>query len=78
MVIETEKINGNLFLIEGINGSPNYNILKGQYTNTFMWIRNNKEYQASSIYEMLQYFGYSNNKEISTKKAIVIVNLFLP
>ena len=78
MVMETEKINGNLFLIEGINGSPNYNRLKGQYTNTFTWIRNNKEYEASSIYEMLQYFGYSNNNEISRKKAIVIVNLISP
>ena len=78
MVIETEKINGNLFLIEGINGSPNYNRLKGQYTNTFTWTRNNKEYEASGIYEMLQYFGYSNNQEISRKKAIVIVNLISP
>lgn len=78
MVIETAKINANLFLIEGINGSPNYNILQGEYTNTFTWTRNGKEYQASSIYEMLQYFGYSNNKELSKKKAIVIVNLVSP
>ena len=34
--------------------------------------------RRSGIYEMLQYFGYSNNKQISRKKAIVIVNLISP
>ncbi|MDQ5869603.1 MAG: DUF2399 domain-containing protein, partial [Thermoproteota archaeon] len=78
MVVETNQISSNLFLTEGINGSPNYYMLQGKYSNTFQWHKNNKRHDASSITQMLGEYGYSMNKQVCKRKAIIVINLISP
>lgn len=81
-VVTTADLPQDFLYIEGINSSPQhyYTFLKGP-PDTFIWhIRNNgKINTAGNIFEILEKYGYSYNKERCRKRrSIVIVNLISP
>lgn len=80
-IIQTVDLPRYMMYIEGINSSPQhyFTFLSGR-PGTFEWkTRNNKIQNAASVFEMLEKYGYSYNKEKCKKPhTIVYVNLISP
>lgn len=67
--------------VEGLNSSyrPS-DPFAGKYQDTYVWLIGKKEKgkTASSVFEILQKYGYGSSKEDSKKTAIIVINLISP
>ena len=69
------------YVVNGINSSARYdNPFEGEYTDTYVWFTSaGKQQEAGRVKEILEKYGYSDNKEKSKKpSSIIIVNLISP
>ena len=69
------------YVVNGINSSARYDDpFDGEYTDTYVWFTSaGKPQEAGRVKEILEKYGYSDNKEKSKKpSSIIIVNLISP